>query len=261
MAINQRLKQLREKNNLSKLEFSANIGIDNSHYGKIEDGKMGIKLEHLMAISSKFNVTLDWLATGKEAPAQLLNDVKVEVVSSKRGDQLPRVVTVDSQQKDNIVLVPVRAAAGYLSGYGDPEFISSLPSYRIPNMQNGTFRMFQVGGHSMYPTLHDGAFVIGEWVENWQRDIKDDRVYVVVSQNEGVVVKRVLNRLKKYNNLFCKSDNRKDYPSFPISLPDILEVWEVKSSLLFQLPNPADIYDKMNDLEAEILQIKHSLKK
>lgn len=174
-------------------------------------------------------------------------------------NQIPKVVTVDKSGKDNVVLVPVKAAAGYLLGYGDAEFIQSLPTFSLPNIQNGTFRMFQVEGNSMYPTLSDKSYVVGEWVENWIKDIKDNRIYVTVCDN-GVLVKRVLNRLKKYDNLYLKSDNRRENPNVTLEPNQIKEVWAVKMHLSFELPDPTVLYDRVGDLEAEIDHIKSLLK-
>lgn len=177
--------------------------------------------------------------------------------------RMPQVVTVDSQGLDNIVMVPVSAHAGYLTGYGDPEFIQKLPTYRLPSLNNGTFRMFQLTGHSMYPTMHDKSYVVGEWCENWIKDIKDNKLYVVVVQsdeNEGILVKRVLNRIKKYDNLYLKSDNRKEYPNLTIKPNEIKEVWEVKIYLGWDLPDPAVLYERVSDLEAEIEHVKLLLK-
>lgn len=173
-------------------------------------------------------------------------------------NRMPRVVTVDRKGKDNIVLVPAKAAAGYLLGFGDDEFIQSLPTYNLPNINNGTFRMFQVAGHSMYPTICDGSYVVGEWVENWIKDIKDNRIYVIVC-DEGVLVKRTLNRLKKYDNLYLKSDNRKESPNRTLEPTQIKEVWAVKMHLSFELPDPTVLYDRVGDLEAEIEYIKSTL--
>lgn len=177
--------------------------------------------------------------------------------------KMPLVVTVDSQGKDNIVMVPVSAQAGYLSGYGDQEFIQTLPTFRLPTLNNGTFRMFQLKGHSMYPTMHDKSYVAAEWVENWVKDIKDNKLYVIVIQsdeNEGVLVKRVLNRIKKYDSLYLKSDNRKEYPNITVKPSDIKEVWEVKLYLGWDLPDPALLYDRVGDLEAEMMYLKSRLK-
>lgn len=173
--------------------------------------------------------------------------------------QMPKVVTVDKSGNDNVVLVASKATAGYLQGYGDPEFIERLPTFSLPNINNGTFRMFQVSGHSMYPTISDGSYVVGEWVENWVKDVKDNRIYVVVS-DEGVLVKRVLNRLKKYNSLFLKSDNRKDFPNLTLQPTQVKEVWAVKIHLNFELPDPALLYDRLNDLESEMEHLKSILK-
>ncbi|NLN33836.1 MAG: transcriptional regulator [Flavobacteriaceae bacterium] len=176
--------------------------------------------------------------------------------------KMPAVVTVDKTGNDNVVLVPVKAAAGYLTGYSDPTFIQKLPTYNLPGINHGTFRMFQVKGHSMYPTLHDKSYVVGQWIENWVKEIKDNRIYVIVARSEtdeGILVKRVLNRLKKYNNLYLKSDNRHEYPNVTLSPQDIIEVWEVKIYLGWELPDPANLYDKVYDLEAELEHIKRTL--
>ncbi|URC13972.1 LexA family transcriptional regulator [Flavobacterium sp. B183] len=181
------------------------------------------------------------------------------LVNSDKLGRMPAVVTVDRSGKDNVVLVPAKAAAGYLVGFGDPDFVETLPTFSLPNINNGTFRMFQVSGHSMFPTLSDACYVVAEWVENWNKDIKDNRIYVVVS-NDGILIKRVLNRLKKYDNLYLKSDNRKDYPNMVLETYQIKEVWAVKMHLSFDLPDPAVLYDRVGDLEAEIDHIKSLLK-
>lgn len=188
------------------------------------------------------------------------NTENVTLVENENlSSRIPKVVTVDSVGKDNVVLVPAKAAAGYLLGYGDASFVQSLPTFSLPNIKNGTFRMFQVSGHSMYPTVSDGSYVVGEWVENWIKDIKDNRIYVIVS-TDGILVKRVLNRLKKYDNLYLKSDNRKEYPNISLEPNEIKEVWAVKMHLSFELPDPTVLYDRVGDLEAEIDHIKSILK-
>ncbi|WP_053329070.1 hypothetical protein [Chryseobacterium gallinarum] len=169
----------------------------------------------------------------------------------------PQIVTVDSHNNDNIVLVPHKLKAGYLTGYNNPDFIKKLPSYRMPGLNNGIFRMFEIEGNSMFPTLPNKSYVVGQFVENWEAGIKDNQVYAIISNEiEDGLVKRCINRINKYNNLICKSDNRRSYPTQNIDPATIKEVWEVKLHLNFQLPDPADIYDRMNDLEAELQEIK-----
>ncbi|CDF80612.1 peptidase, S24/S26A/S26B/S26C family [Formosa agariphila KMM 3901] len=208
----------------------------------------------LQDLSKKFeNADLNYLITGEISHVPIVSK-KMEV---NEDNQLPKLVTVDTQGNENIVMVPVSAQAGYINGYGDQDFISTLPTYRLPKLNNGTFRMFEVKGHSMFPTLHSGCIVVGEWEEDWS-NIKDNQIYILVT-DEGVVVKRVLNRIEKYGNLYLKSDNRLEYPSYPIKTEEIKEVWKVSLAMVFNLLDPATLVDRVNDLEAELAMIKERL--
>lgn len=191
----------------------------------------------------------EWLLTGKGEMLKQKTPIQNDISS-------PKVITITPNNEDNIVLVPVKAQAGYLNGYDDPQFIQKLPSYNLPNMRNGIFRMFQVEGHSMYPTMHSNSYVVGQFVEDWVNDIKDNRIYVIVTA-DGVVVKRVLNRIEKYGNIYCKSDNRKEYPSYPVEPSQIKEIWECKMLLSYDFLDPAEIYDRVSDLEAKVLHLEH----
>jgi phage repressor protein C with HTH and peptisase S24 domain len=260
MGVKERLKKFVKLQEMPVREFEETIGVSNGYVNSISKS---IGIDKLTLIVEKYpKLNLEWLFTGEGEPLKAEGGGDLQEPKTKYPPRFiaPKVVTVDKSGKDNIVLVPQKAAAGYLLGYGDPKFINSLPTYNLPNLQNGTFRMFQVSGHSMYPTLQDGSFVVGEWVENWAGSIKDDRVYIIISQEDGVTVKRVLNRIDKYGALYCKSDNRREYPSFTVKPKDLVEVWEVKMHLSFQLPNPAQLYDRVSDLEAELIHLKDQFK-
>ena len=249
------LKEIEQIKNLQ--EFADVVGTNKAGMSDIKAERKKVSLENLVSLTEKYPVlSIEWLVSGKGSMIKSYSTKEIKVLPVKEAETLysrhPKVITVNSDGRDNVVLVPVKAAAGYLNGYGDPEFLETLPTFNLPNIQNGVFRMFQVGGHSMFPTLHNGSYVVGQFVENWVKDIKDDRVYVIVSKNDGITVKRCLNRIKKYGQIYCKSDNRKDYPNFSINPEEIIEVWEYKMNLSFELPNPATLYDRVSDLEATV---------
>lgn len=205
------------------------------------------KFNVIEKICRVFAINYEWLILG----------VGEMLPNTENNNKAPQVITVDSHNNDNIVLVPQTLKAGYLTGYNNSEFIKTLPSYRMPGLNNGIFRMFEVEGNSMFPTLTNKSYVVGQFVENWEDDIKDNQIYAVISnQITDGLVKRCINRIKKYNNLICKSDNRRNYPTQNIDPSSIKEIWEVKLHLNFQLPDPADIYERMNELEAEMQEIK-----
>jgi len=264
--IKERILYLAEYKGIIKEKFFEDLGISYGNF-KGKSKFTAINSDVLVNISTKFpDLNLDWLIHGrgsienqsKEYKTNPTNNLKVNEAEPVL-QRMPKVVTTDNEGRDNITLVPVKAAAGYLNGYGDQEYIGKLPTYSLPKIQNGTYRMFEVKGDSMSPTLHSKSMVVGQFVEDWVKDIKDDRVYVIVSRNDGIIVKRCLNRIRKYGNLYCKSDNRKEYPE-PIILQgeDIIEVWEYKMHLAYHLPNPADLYDRVSDLEAEMNFIKEN---
>jgi transcriptional regulator with XRE-family HTH domain len=177
--------------------------------------------------------------------------------------KMPQVITVDSQGNENVVMVPIRARAGYLGGYADPEFMQSLPAYRLPGLNNGTFRLFEVEGLSMYPTLQAGDLVIGSYVEQLGI-VRDDRVHVVVTKNDGVVVKRVLNRIKTDGKLILKSDNYKDRDMFPpivCEQQDVVEIWYATGFISRQMRPPAEMYTRLVDLEGRFTLLEASIKK
>ena len=177
--------------------------------------------------------------------------------------RVPLVVTVDNSGNENVVMVPVRARAGYLSGYGDQEYIQHLPSYRLPGLNNGSYRMFEVDGLSMHPTFEDKDILIAKFVENLN-EIKDDRVYVVITKSDGIVIKRVLNRLQTDNKLILKSDtvkNKSEYPNLVVDPEDVLEVWSGLFLLTRHMRQPGELYTRQIDLEARMALIEHELKK
>ncbi|GET46467.1 S24 family peptidase [Capnocytophaga felis] len=252
-----RILKIIELKGINKSIFYRDTGLSNGFLDKVKD--VGVsKIEKILSSYSDINPI--WLLTGEgdifkneiHPPVEIITPTKV-----KGRDLMPKVVVVDDADNDRIPLVLIKAQAGYLNGYGDPEYIEKLPTYSVPTLRNGTYRMFQVGGHSMYPTLQNNSYVVGEFVENWEQ-MSDNRIYVVVTSTEGIIVKRVINRLKEYESLYCKSDNR-DYPHISVNVQDIKEVWECKMHLSFEFLDPATNYQKIADLEIEMLKIREEM--
>lgn len=229
-------------------------------------------IRYLEATSKITGRTVRWILTGSEDTIDqslgYLNEPSLEYNAKAVADYLkgkhirPVVATVDASGRELITYVPVKARAGYQRGFGDPEYIETLPAFNLPIMKEGTYRMFQVDGNSMMQLggggLHDGDIVIARYVED-VFSIRDNRVYVVVS-SDGILIKRCLNRLKTDEHvLICNSDNKSgDYPPIILHPQEILEVWELKAYLSKQLSFATDLWDVIGDLQANqaLLQAK-----
>lgn len=55
----------------------------------------------------------------------------------------------------------MKAAAGYLNGYADPEFIDELNTFTLPMLAPGSYRPFEIVGDSMLPTP-SGSIIVGK---------------------------------------------------------------------------------------------------
>jgi phage repressor protein C with HTH and peptisase S24 domain len=172
----------------------------------------------------------------------------------------PLVVTVDSQGRENISLVSAKAFAGYASSLHEPTYLTTLPTFRLPfpEFLNATFRAFQVSGPSMEPTLYNGEWLIGQFVENWPQSIREGYIYIIVT-TETVLVKRVLNRISVRNQVVIQSDNE-SFPTDFLEPEQIREMWYLKAKIGFQFPNPRyDIHRKIANLEADVETLRRQL--
>lgn len=175
---------------------------------------------------------------------------------------MPKVITVNEYNDDLVSLVSAKAAAGYLNGYADAEYVENLPTIRLPNLKGGTHRGFEVKGHSMNPTIHNGAIAVGRWVEDLE-DIKENYVYIVVTKSDGIVVKRVLNRINENGKLILKSDNnnKREYPNILLDPEDVVEIWRLRGGFIFEFAEPNEINHRVNDLEAKYTIMQEQLQK
>ena len=263
------LKFLRKKSGKTQDALSSEIKIGRTTIANYESGISEPNVDTLLTFSNYFGVSV----------GDLLSKNMEDIVSSNEKDimlraafprdlpktaynNIPKILTVDNSGNDNIVYVPVKARAGYLSGYGDPEFMETLPTFRLPGLNNATYRMFEVDGPSMAPNVLHGDRVIGEWIDELDK-IRDNRVYVIVHTG-GVAVKRVVNRLKERGKLYLKSDtiaHRHEFPTLEVDPTDIKEVWYGRMKISSDFTEPAEVYHRIADLEMDVMEMKRALKK
>jgi phage repressor protein C with HTH and peptisase S24 domain len=127
--------------------------------------------------------------------------------------------------RSDIPFVPVKAAAGYLAGFADPEFVDELNTFTLPMLAGGNYRAFEIIGDSMLPTP-SGSVIVGEKLENLDA-LKNNAACIVVSRNEGIVYKRVQKNGRAKNKLTLVSDNPVFHP-YTVNAEDVLEMWQAQ---------------------------------
>ncbi|MEB2785077.1 XRE family transcriptional regulator [Algoriphagus persicinus] len=224
------LRFLRKQKGITQNDLADQLDVQRTMISAYEDGRSEPKLLTLGKLC-------DVLEVGME---ELLNhdiDGKGRKAIQKRGINI-LTIACDEDEKENITLVGQKASAGYLNGYADTEYMESLPQFQIPTLsKQATYRAFELAGDSMLP-LTSGTIVIGAYVDQLN-DIKSGKTYVLVTETEGVVYKRVFNYLNDNGKLFLVSDNE-HYKPYEVKGETVIEVWEAKAFISTDFPNPGD---------------------
>ena len=246
------IKFIRSKKGWTQADLAERMGIKRSRIGAYEEGRAEPKISDLQLLATLFSVSLDDLV-GKD----LSNSGQATFSKKSTGDNLRLLsVVVDKEGEEQVVVVPTKAAAGYLNHYEDIDSYAALPSFQLPLPEiynNETHRVFQIEGDSMLP-MPSGAYVLSRYVENWQ-SIKDHKSYIVVSKTEGIVYKRIENKIEHEFKLVLHSDN-KIYPDMEVSVDDIMEVWEAVGFISFELPDPKAESLGMDQLAQAVLKLQ-----
>lgn len=253
MYLSQNLRLLRKGKGMTQEELAGRLGVKRTMISAYEDGRSEPKLAALTLISEIFDVFLDELLFWDilNYGRKYLQKEKTKVLT----------LTLDPDDSELICMVGQKASAGYLNGYGDPEFMENLPQFRLPNLSgNATYRAFEISGDSMLPLL-PGTVVIGAYLDQ-SMDIKNGNTYVLTTKNEGIVYKRVFNYIAERGKLFLVSDNDL-YKPYEISVEEILEIWEAKAFISTSFPDAREGKEqiKLEDIARMILDLKSEIAK
>ena len=258
------LKYLRKRRGLTQQELADQLRIRRSSIGAYEECRATPRYDTLEDIADFFKVSIDMLV--REDLEQFSDEEFQNRQEARKMDiegKNIRVlhVSIDNEGKENVEFVPMKASAGYLDGFADREYIEDLPKFQIPMpaFKNGTFRAFEIKGDSMLP-IKPGSIIIGEYVRDW-RDIKDGQTYIIISDSDGIVYKRVFSQIGNdgTGELMLKSDNA-IYPPYPVKVEDVREIWRAKMFMSMDFPEPEMSIEKLSamvlDMQSEILKMK-----
>jgi phage repressor protein C with HTH and peptisase S24 domain len=169
---------------------------------------------------------------------------------------------VDNKNTEQISVVPIKAAAGYLNGHADSEYLEELPYFCLPLNEistNKSYRVFQIRGDSMLP-VNSGSYIIAEYLENW-KNLKDDKCYILITKDEGIVYKRIKNKIFESNEIILNSDNP-DYTAYSVDINSVFEIWRAIGFITFSLPNQDDLtFDKLSSLVIQLREDVNKIKK
>lgn len=242
--IQENIRFLRKTKTWTQGMLAERLGIKRSLIGAYEEGRATPKLIVIQQLSLLFNISIDRLLTVKLSEEKVLPASDFRVLTTM----------VDVNNEERICIVPYKASAGYLNGLADADFVAELPHFALPVneiSQGRTYRVFQIKGDSMLP-VPDKSYIFSDYVESFD-GIRDGKAYVVITANDGIVYKRVYNRIAEEGCLELHSDNR-DYKPYSVPAEDVLEIWQALGFLTFELPEPEEM--NMQQLSSMLFKMK-----
>ena len=205
---------------VSKRAFEIQCGLSNGYVSNI---RVSIQPDKIEQISKQYpDLNTGWLLTGEgemlKSDTVMPNDAKM----------------VDIQNFMNIPLVPVRASAGYLVGYGDRQYIDTLPTVPVivDKTYKGKYRCFEVDGDSMDDGTRDAIcdkdIILGREVkrELWSYKLHLNDWDFVIVHKEGVTIKRITEHNTETGVIKCHPLNP-IYEDFELNLNDVYELYNV----------------------------------
>jgi phage repressor protein C with HTH and peptisase S24 domain len=243
-----RFKALREELRYTQQAFAELLEIPTTT-ADIERGKTKISGKVVAALMKHFQINPLWLY-GESKEKYLSKTKNVEI--------FPKVITLNSQAADNILLVNEKAAAGYPQNIQDPSWYERLPAFDLPlpQFRNATYRGFQVEGDSMLPRIRPGDWVIGRAMTTFE-EVMNNRVYVIVLA-DSILVKKI-QKLSEKNKIRLISFNE-SYLPVEVNFSEIQELWLINSKLTFGVESTEDS-NLLKELKESMKELKSQLKK
>lgn len=266
MYFSSNIKLLRKRRNRTQDDVAFALDMKRSTLSGYENevAQPGVKI--LVAFSDYYKIAIDTLLKidlSKLSESQMTEiENGYDVFLSGSGLRV-LACTIDSNNRENIELVNVKAKAGYTNGYADPEFIRSLPVFQLPFLSTDRkYRSFQISGDSMLP-IPDKSFVTAEFIQNWSY-LKEGDACIVLTFDDGIVFKLLGSKVTVKKPLRLISLNPA-YEPFDVEVKEIKEIWKFVNYISPEMPEPGisddDLRKSVSNMQKDLLVIKENILK
>lgn len=261
------IKRLREPTGMSVQKLADRIGVDAARMRKWEEKDLTPRHEDQLIIEEFFGISLEEIGRlesikkfltvpKKEIPSQV-SDKEAAYILERRAKKItPNAKAIadpppteilategiiplaDGKYLMNTPLIPVKAYAGYITSWGDEEYINDLPVHPIivDQAHRGEYKSFEVTGDSMDDgskySIEDRSIATGRRLDrsHWKNKfhLKKFSRYIIVSL-DGILIKEIIDHDTKTGIITCHSLNpdKKQYPDFELSLDRVIQIFNV----------------------------------
>jgi phage repressor protein C with HTH and peptisase S24 domain len=230
MTTGKRLSDVFDSKGLTPYKVHLLTGVSQSTIGRILKDESKPNGSTIATICNAINVNLDWILNG-------IGPVETLVLKENEAIYDIQVKHIDGLTSSimEVPLVTQYAYAGYLGGYSDPEYIDQLPKvpFILDKEYKGQYICFEVKGDSMEcdtdESIPEGSILLCRNVKQdyWKSKLHINKWdFVIVTKNDGILVKRILNHDVEKGIITIHSLND-FYSDKEIHLKDVQQIFNI----------------------------------
>jgi phage repressor protein C with HTH and peptisase S24 domain len=149
----------------------------------------------------------------------------------------PEAIWVKHERFMLVPMVNHRAQAGFLSGWGDDEYLEELPKipWEVDKEYKGKYMTFEVSGESMESeedprdSLYEGDLLLCREVmrQHWQNKLHINKWdFVIVHREKGILAKRITHH-DTNNGIITLHSLNPYYEDQKVSLDDLIAIFNI----------------------------------
>lgn len=202
------LERIQEEGGLSAYAIAKKAGISHQSVYKYLEGAIP-DAPHLLQLARAFDVSVEWLLTGKEPPTA----PEPQVITFEAGDARVREEFARHEDADRFIPIRVledavamgpgrKVSAGKTAGYALIHEVALPKVARKQKRSDEQIVCLWARGESMEPTIQDGSLVA---VDLRKKTVRPGKIYLVHEGDDAVTIKRV--QWSRGGHLVVTADN------------------------------------------------------
>lgn len=220
---------------LNAKEFAELIGISAPNYSQMKKGTRPAGDAIVNKLCVQLNIKKEWFEKWDGNSADPAID---SIRSFLKGDKTPiepNARLIETAGFMNVPLVHVRAQCGYLCGYGDDEYVGTLPTLPtiVDRTYKGKYRLFEAEGDSMDDgtrnAICDGDIVLGREVQRhlWLSKLHiNDWYFIIVHRTDGISIKKIIDHDVEHGIITCHPLNSL-FRDYTVELNEVSELYNL----------------------------------
>ena len=214
-------------------ELAEQLGYSKSMISEYVNNRKQVSAALLRRLFEVFPEAKSEQSSGKKGKGSFVAEPVAKYAINKKTDGI--ILDLGDSLVMHVPLVNKYAYAGYLTGYGDAEYIDKLPRvpFAVDKEHKGNYIAIEVKGESMNDGTRagyiEGDVLLCREVPNhhWQNKLHIKKWdFVIVTKTDGILIKKISKHNTATGDITLHSLNE-DYDDIHMNLHDVAKIFNV----------------------------------